>query len=103
MATYVDSPGAFSQDVSALSHEIGEWMDDPFVDNRVNCRDNSIMEDGDPLEGRTNYGAFPYSLNGFTYNLQSLVFLGYFGAPPSTSVHSWLSFQNDEASVCPGQ
>ncbi|MBZ5663155.1 MAG: hypothetical protein LAO30_00985 [Acidobacteriia bacterium] len=102
-ATYVDSPGAFSQDVSALSHEIGEWMDDPFVDNRVNCRDNSIMEDGDPLEGESNYGGYPYTLNGFTYNLQSLVFIPYFGAPASTSVHSWLSFQNDEKKVCPGQ
>jgi len=102
-ATYVDSPGAFSQDVSALSHEIGEWLDDPFVDNNVHCRDNSIMEDGDPLEGNANYGGFPYTLNGFTYNLQSLVFLGYFGAPASTSVHSWLSFQNDESQVCPGQ
>jgi hypothetical protein len=102
-ATYVDSPGAFSQDVSALSHEIGEWLDDPFVDNRVNCRDNSILEVGDPLEGESNYGGFPYTLNGFTYNLQSLVFLGYFGAPASTSVHSWLSFQNDESHVCPGQ
>ncbi|MCU1299976.1 MAG: hypothetical protein JWQ87_260, partial [Candidatus Sulfotelmatobacter sp.] len=102
-ATYVDSPGSFSQDVSALSHEIGEWLDDPFVDNNVNCQDNSIMENGDPLEGNANYGAYPYSLNGATYNLQSLVFLGYFGAPKATSVHSWLAFQNDEASVCPGQ
>jgi hypothetical protein len=102
-ATYVDQPGSFSQDVSALSHEIGEWMDDPFVDNRVNCNDNSIMENGDPLEGRTNYGGFPYSLNGFTYNLQSLVFIGYFGGPKADSVHKWLSFQNDETHVCPGQ
>ncbi len=102
-ATYVDSLGAFSQDVSALSHEIGEWMDDPFVDNAVNCRDNSIMEDGDPLEGRTNFGAFPYSLNGFTYNLQSLVFLPYFGAPKATSVNHWYSFQHDELHFCPGQ
>jgi len=39
----------FSQDTAALSHEIGEWMDDPFVDNRVPCSDNSIMEIGDPL------------------------------------------------------
>jgi len=102
-ASYVTDVGSFSQDVSALSHEIGEWMDDPFVDNAVNCTDNSIMENGDPLEGRANYGGYPYSLNNFTYNLQSLVFIGYFGAPRSTSVHSWLSFQNDEASVCPGQ
>ena len=102
-ATYVDSAGSFAQDVSALSHEIGEWLDDPFVDNRVNCTDNSILEVGDPLEGESNYGGYKYSLNGFTYNLQSLVFLGYFGAPRSTSVNSWLSFQNDEANVCPGQ
>jgi hypothetical protein len=102
-ATYVDSVGSFAQDVSALSHEIGEWMDDPFVDNRVNCTDNSILENGDPLEGEANYGGYKYTLNGFTYNLQSLVFLGYFGAPASTSVNSWLSFQNDESHVCPGQ
>jgi len=99
----VDSVGAFSQDVSALSHELGEWLDDPFVDNRVNCTDNSILEVGDPLEGGPNYGGYKYTLNGFTYNLQSLVFLGYFGAPRSTSVHSWLAFQNDESNVCPGQ
>jgi hypothetical protein len=102
-ATYVDSAGAFAQDVSALSHEIGEWEDDPFTDNSVNCADNTSMEDGDPLENNPNYGAFPYTERGFTYNLQSLVFIGYFGAPPSTSVNSWLSFQNDEQSVCPGQ
>lgn len=101
--TYVDDPGSFAQDVSAMSHELGEWMDDPFVDNNVNCLDNSIMEVGDPLENNANYGAFPYTLNGFTYNLQSLVFIGYFGAPPSTAVNSWLSFQNDESSTCPGQ
>ncbi len=103
MSTYVDSVGAFAQDVSALSHELGEWLDDPFVDNGVNCSDNGIMEVGDPLEGNSNYGGYPYTLGGFTYNLQSLVFIGYFGAPPSTSVHSWLAFQNDESHVCPGQ
>jgi hypothetical protein len=102
-STYVDSSGAFSQDVSALSHEIGEWLDDPFVDNGVNCQDNGILEVGDPLEGNANYGAYPYSLGGFTYNLQSLVFIGYFGAPKSTSVHSWYAFQNDMSHVCPGQ
>jgi hypothetical protein len=102
-STYVDTSGAFAQDVSALSHEVGEWLDDPFVNNRVHCTDNSLMEVGDPLEGERNYGGYPYSLNGFTYNLQSLVFIGYFGAPQSTSVNSWLSFQNDETHVCPGQ
>ncbi len=102
-AAYVDEVGQFSQDVSAMSHELGEWMDDPFVDNFVNCQDNSVMEVGDPLVGNANFGAFPYKLNGFTYNLQSLVFIGYFGAPTKDSANKWLSFQNDEKQVCPGQ
>jgi hypothetical protein len=101
-SAYVDVK-TFSQDVSAMSHELGEWMDDPFVDNAVGCQDNSILEVGDPLEGGPNYGAYPYKLNGFTYNLQSLVFIGYFGAPRSDSANKWLAFQNDESHVCPGQ
>jgi hypothetical protein len=102
-ASYVDEKGSFSQDVSALSHEIGEWMDDPFTNNAVNCTDNNIMENGDPLENNANYGDYAYTLNGFTYNLQDLVFIGYFGAPRSTSVNSWLDLHNVQANVCPGQ
>jgi hypothetical protein len=101
-ATYVDHPGAFSQDVSALSHEVGEWADDPltvnFNGNNTPC---GILEVGDPEEGDANYGGFPYVLHGFTYNLQDLVMLPYFGAPTSTSVNGWLSFQdNTSLSVC---
>lgn len=100
-ATYVDHPGAFSQDVSALSHEVGEWADDPLT---VNYNGNNtpcgILEVGDPLEGNANYGGYPYSLHGFTYNLQDLVTLPYFGAPPSTSVNNWFTFQGESLSVC---
>jgi len=100
-ASYVDHVGAFSQDVSALSHEIGEWADDPLV---VNINGNNtpcgILENGDPLVGKPNYGAYRYVLHGFTYNLQDLVTLPYFGAPPSTSVNDWLSFQGESLSVC---
>jgi hypothetical protein len=95
--TYIDKPGVFAQDVSALSHEIGEWMDDPFV-NTPGC--GGLLENGDPLENGPNAGAFPYTLNGFTYNLQDLVFLQYFGQAPSTSVNGWWSFQNAGLSVC---
>jgi hypothetical protein len=102
-ATYVDTAGAFSQDVSALSHELGEWTDDPFVDNIVDCEDNSLMEVGDPLEGLSNYGAFPYKDKGFTYNLQSLVYMPYFGEPTSTSANEWYALQNDMSHPCPGQ
>ena len=94
--TYVSTPGIFSQDVSALSHEVGEWADDPLV---VNTNGNTvacgILEDGDPEEGFSNYGGFPYTLNGFTYNLQDLTFLPYFGAPASTSVGSSMTFQGN--------
>ena len=103
-STYVDVVGSFAQDVSAVSHEIAEWMDDPFADNFVHCQiDFGYLEVADPLENDANYGAYPYTLNGFTYNLQSLVFLSYFGAPKNTSVHGWYAFQNDMAQVCPGQ
>ena len=101
-ATYIDHPGDFAQDVSALSHEVGEWADDPLV---VNISGNNtpcgILEDGDPEEGFANFGAVPYVLNGFTYNLQDLVTLPYFGAPSSTSVNGWFSFQgNSSLFVC---
>jgi hypothetical protein len=94
--TYVDFVGDFSQDVSALSHEVGEWADDPLVvntgGNPVQC---GILEVGDPEEGFTNFGAFPYAVNGFSYNLQDLVFLPYFGAAKTLSVNSSLSFQQN--------
>jgi hypothetical protein len=94
-ATYIGTPGVFAQDVSALSHEIGEWADDPLVANTGNPVACGILEVGDPEEGFANYGAFPYTLNGFTYNLQDLTFLGYFGAPTSTSVDNELTFHNN--------
>ncbi len=101
-ATYVDHTGVFSQDVSALSHEVGEWADDPLT---VNYNGNNtpcgILEVGDPEEGDANYGGFHYVLHGFTYNLQDLAMLPYFGAPTSTSVNGWLSFQhNTSLSIC---
>lgn len=99
--TYVDHVGVFSQDVSALSHEVGEWMDDPltvnFNGNNTPC---GILEVGDPLENEPNFGDYAYTLNNFTYHLQDLVFLPYFGAPPSTSVNNWFSFQDESLSVC---
>lgn len=109
-ATYVDTEGATSipaQDVSTLSHEIAEWMDDPFNNNVVSCNaTKGSLEVADPLEGedkgKDGYGSYPYKMSGFTYNLQSLAFLPYFGAPRNTSVNGWTSFHGpkDELSVC---
>jgi hypothetical protein len=95
-ATYISTHGVFAQDVSALSHEVGEWMDDPLVvntnGNTVQC---GILENGDPEEGFANFGAFPYTLGGFTYNLQDLVNLEYFGAPNTTSVNKQMTFHGN--------
>ncbi len=90
--TYVDHPGDFSQDVSALSHEVGEWADDPLYPSR-NITPCGILEVGDPLENHPNYGSTPYLLHGFMYNLQDLAFLRYFGGDPNGSVNSWWTFQ----------
>lgn len=94
--TYIQYAGDFSQDVSALSHEVGEWMDDPLT-NGGNSTPCGILEVGDPLENGSQghpYGTWPYPLHNFTYHLQDLTFIGYFGAPLSTSVNSWWTFQN---------
>lgn len=93
--TYVTTPGKFSQDVSALSHEVGEWADDPLYpqQNNTPC---GILEVGDPLEnGQPGhpYGTWEYVLHGFTYHLQDLVTLKYFGGDPNGPVNGWWTFQ----------
>jgi hypothetical protein len=74
--------GGFSEDVSALSHEINEWFNDPFTNNAVpnwespiapqyGC--NNILEVGDPLVGVL------FTVNGFSGDhLQDIVFAPWF-------------------------
>ena len=86
--------GPFS-DTAVASHEVAEWMDDPFVNNEVapwgnvegvaGC-DNSF-EVGDPLTG-TAYGP-ALMPNGFTYHLQELAFFSWFLGAPSIAVNGW--------------
>ena len=69
-------PDPFLRDIHALSHEIAEWGDDPFVNNRVNpwltptapqygCTD--ILETGDPVVG------IGFTMPGNTYDTQPLL------------------------------
>jgi hypothetical protein len=97
----------FSQDVGALAHEIGEWIMDPFTTNSSPCPSNGILEVGDPLETGPDFGDFPYTVNGFTYHPQDLVFITWFGAPAATSLDVWngsqtdvVTFQNEALKVC---
>lgn len=99
--------GIFSQDIAALSHEVGEWIMDPFTTNPSPCPDNSILEVGDPLELDPTFGDYPYKVNGFTYHPQDLVFITWFGAPATTSLDVWngvtedvVTFQNENLKVC---
>jgi hypothetical protein len=101
--TYISNSSStvtFGQDVAALSHEVGEWLDDPLTNNGNVPSACGIYEVGDPLEGTTNYGAYPYTLNGMVYHLQDLVTPPYFGAPASTSLKYNQSFQGYKFRVC---
>jgi hypothetical protein len=95
-----DNSGDFSgsHDISALSHEVAEWQDDPYTNNPTpawghigqvsGCQSN--LEVGDPLSGTT----FSASLNGFTYHPQELAFFSWFyHQSPSLGVNGWYSDQ----------
>jgi hypothetical protein len=98
-----ESTGAFgagTKDISAPSHEIGEWMNDPLGTNFVplwghigqqsGCQNN--LEVGDPLSGTL----FPsVTLNSFTYHMQELAFFSWFIGSPSTGLDS--DFSNNDA------
>ena len=97
-------------DVSIMSHEVAEWMNDPFVQNPVpawghigqqpGCQGN--LEVGDPLSGTLDPPiAMP---NGFTYHMQELAFFSWFYGAPSIGIHGWFSnndtFTHDAGPVC---
>jgi hypothetical protein len=95
-----DNSRAFngSSDVSALSHEVGEWQNDPYTNNPTpswghigqvsGCQNN--LEVGDPLSGTT----FADAVGGFTYHPQELAFFSWFyHQSPSLGVNGWYSDQ----------
>jgi hypothetical protein len=104
-ANYLTTSGGFTQDVSALSHELGEWIDDPFDNNSdipssCGAIGNPLYEVGDPLENDANFGDYAYTLGSFTWHLQDLVMPEYFGAPTTTSARPGETFQGTALSVC---
>ena len=103
----VSSTPVFTLDVSQLSAQLANWMDDPFANNMVHCNSYSILEVGDPTlvgaNAANDYNSYPYTLSGFTFNLQSLAYNSYFGAPVLDSANSWYAIQDDLNSFCAGQ
>jgi hypothetical protein len=110
-----DTTGVFGPtqgDSNTLSHEVGEFVNDPFGNNPTPawggvgqvppgfCQNN--LEVGDPLSG-TNFSPIG-GRNGFTYHLQELAFFSWFYSSNSTGIHDWFSdndtFTTDAGPVC---
>jgi hypothetical protein len=93
-----DTTKIFSPDISVMSHEVAEWMDDPIGANAApawghtgqvsGCQND--VEVGDPLSGTL----FPSVAmpNGSTYHPQELAFFSWFyRQSPSIGVNGWFS------------
>ncbi len=93
-----DNTGDFSGsgDISVLTREVGEWMDDPFVNNPTKpwghigqvfgCQGN--LEVGDALSGTLQN----ITLGGHVFHAQELAFTSWFyHQSPSTGVNGWYS------------
>lgn len=91
--------GGFAEDVSALSHELAEWMNDPFVNNVVpnwqspiapqyGC--NNFLEVGDPLVGVL------FTVNGYdSSHLQDEAFFSWFARQsPSIGINGQYTYLN---------
>jgi hypothetical protein len=108
-----DTTGLFGPtqgDSNTLSHEVGEWANDPFGNNPTppwghtgqvaGCQNS--LEVGDPLSG-TNFSPIG-GRNGFTYHLQELAFFSWFFTSQSIGIHRWFSdndtFTTDAGPIC---
>jgi len=108
-ATWLDSdvsdaifgdPTIFA-DIFGISHEVGETLNDPFVNNVTPSYQlpgfppgacQNVLEDGDVVE-QTPDPSFPVTLDGFTYHPQTLGLLQWFeGIIPSNAINGDYSF-----------
>lgn len=108
------SPGLFNggvQDVTALSHEMAETFNDPFVTadgihdvtpwwfSGGQCQDD--LETGDVIEGLSNE-VFPITLNGVTYHPQNEALTQWFeGQSPSSALGGAYSYPDTTVLTSP--
>jgi chitinase len=102
------SPGL--ADVTPMSHEISEWMNNPFgsnavpawqVPNSTGCQSN--LETGDPLALMPNAG-YPVLIDGFTYHPQNQVLMQWFQrGTPSDAYEGAFSFPDQNIMTSPSQ
>jgi hypothetical protein len=99
-----------TMDIHGLSHELSEWMNDPFVHNAVppwavpsapqyGC--SGSLETGDPLVGY----AWPVTIGGYTYHPQNEAILPWFARQsPSTAIDGAYTYPDTTlfTSIAPG-
>ncbi len=111
MASYMDSgfnglPNVLASDVAVLSHEIGEWINNPLLVNFVPpwgrfgiqtiCGNN--LEVGDPLSD----SIFPVATPTFTYHVQELAYFSWFARNvPSLAINGRYSMESTFVSPAP--
>ncbi|HLK06414.1 MAG TPA: hypothetical protein VKV30_00670 [Candidatus Angelobacter sp.] len=111
-ASWVDQGilGSTLADVTPMSHEISEWMNNPFgsnavpawqVPNSTGCQSN--LETGDPLALVPNAG-YPVLIDGYTYHPQNQVLMQWFqrGAT-SDAFEGAFSFPDQSIMTAPSQ
>ena len=96
-------------DVSTFNHELGEWLNDPFINNLTPdwfyppqndpaavCSGNPSLEVGDPQGNGPTFADFPtavVTLHGVPYHLQQLVLWQWFADEvPSSAFGGWYTF-----------
>ena len=111
--TASDGFGPGWADVLPLSHEIGEWMNDPFITNIVPpwlfpgvtppaCGGN-LLEVGDPVEVAAD-PSFPVTVDNYTYHPQTLATLQWFSRQtPSSAIDHAYSFPGENQLTSPSQ
>jgi hypothetical protein len=99
---------SYIEDIHGLSHEVQEWVDDPFVNNIVNpwltptapqygC--TSYLETGDPVVG---FG-FIVHINGKDYHPEDEVHYSWFAREtPSRAARGYYTYLNNFAGVAQG-
>jgi hypothetical protein len=98
-------------DVLPMSHEVSEWMNDPFIRNFVppwqfpgepgSCQGN--LETGDPMEV-VAHPDFPVTIGGFTYHPQTEAILPWFTREsPSSAIGGAYSYPDTTKLTSPSQ
>ncbi len=100
---------SYIADIHALSHEVQEWMDDPFVNNAVTpwltptapqygCTGD--LETGDPVVG---YGFKVTMANGLTYHPEDEVHFSWFAREsPSRAARGYYTYLNNFPGIAQG-